>query len=212
MDASRLPDIARQIESLAAAADAAGLRLPEIRLPERRSVLAGDHQLNLIDWGAESDSTILFLHDAGLTARIGDPICLALRDRYRYIAVDLRGHGDSEWSLRGDSSVGSIVLDLKDLLGDLGGTPMVFGHSMGGLTAVRYSVNNPDRVRGLAIVDIGPSTLRRQDGHQGAARCRRRRCAARTPSRASRAAAISRCSRFRSATSRSGAWLTGRRR
>ena len=68
--------------------------------PIRRTITGGDVPLNLVDWGAPRPDarTVLFVHGAQLTARTWDGVCLLLRDTYRCLALDLRGHGDSGWS------------------------------------------------------------------------------------------------------------------
>ncbi len=42
--------------------------------------------------------TIVFLHGGALNAHTWDLVCLALRDDYHCVALDQRGHGDSDWA------------------------------------------------------------------------------------------------------------------
>ena len=58
----------------------------------------------------------MFLHGGGLSAHTWDIVCLALREEYRCYALDLRGHGDSEWSPALDYSLGAHLRDLEALL------------------------------------------------------------------------------------------------
>jgi pimeloyl-ACP methyl ester carboxylesterase len=83
---------------------------------------------------------------------------LALRDSYHCFAVDLRGHGDSQWAetYQIDSHAGDVravanVLGLRDFV--------LIGMSLGGLVALRYAELNRD-LRALVIVDIGPDAHR----------------------------------------------------
>ena len=55
----------------------------------------------------------MFLHGGGLSAHTWDIVCLALREEYRCYALDLRGHGDSEWSPALDYSLGAHLRDLE---------------------------------------------------------------------------------------------------
>jgi len=55
-------------------------------------------RLHYLDWGRRDRPALLFLHGGALTAHTWDLVCLALRADFHCLAVDLRGHGDSEWS------------------------------------------------------------------------------------------------------------------
>jgi len=75
----------------------------------------------------------------------------------RVIAVDLRGHGNSDWDAHArydalshldDADFIGNALDLKRLV--------LVGHSLGGEIAVRLTARYPERVTGLVIVDFGP--------------------------------------------------------
>src|SRR5216684_4343300 len=56
---------------------------------------AGGIRLHALDWGGDRQPT-LFLHGGQLTAQTWDYVCLGLRGRVRAVALDLRGHGDSD--------------------------------------------------------------------------------------------------------------------
>src|SRR5260221_583741 len=56
---------------------------------------AGGVRLHALDWGGDG-APALFLHGGQLTAQTWDYVCLGLRGRARAIALDLRGHGDSD--------------------------------------------------------------------------------------------------------------------
>lgn len=127
--------------------------------PIRRTVTGGDVPLNLVDWGAPRPDarTVLFVHGAQLTARTWDGVCLLLRDTYRCVALDLRGHGDSGWS-------GERRYGLEDHLGDLSrgieslGVPdlALVGMSMGGFISTAWAETLPAALGALVLVDIGP--------------------------------------------------------
>ncbi|MCU1400280.1 MAG: beta-ketoadipate enol-lactone hydrolase [Acidimicrobiales bacterium] len=162
--ATGAPDRQIYIDSLSVAARASGFAFTEVVLPERRSVLAGDHRLNVVDWGGAGKPVVVLLHGAGLTSRTWDLTCLSLRDRYHCIAVDLRGHGDSEWSVTGDYSTTAIGADIAALLQTLDAAPILVGHSLGGMGAVRCAIDHDVQLSGLVVVDIGPSTVRHGRG------------------------------------------------
>ena len=77
----------------------------------------------------------------------------ALAARYRVIAYDVRGHGESEIG-DGHYTIELFVDDLIGLLDHLGISKAVLvGLSMGGYIALRATERHPDRVRGLVLCD-----------------------------------------------------------
>jgi hypothetical protein len=56
---------------------------------------AGGVLLHALDWGGDGPSA-LFLHGGRLTAQTWDYVCLGLRGSVRAVALELRGHGDSD--------------------------------------------------------------------------------------------------------------------
>lgn len=78
-----------------------------------------------------------------------------LRTRYRVVAVDLRGHGDSEVPEPGSYSPESYVDDVEHLIQNelKGRKAIIIGHSMGGQIAARLAKRRPDLVRAVVSVD-----------------------------------------------------------
>jgi len=126
-----------------------------------RDVQAGDVRLHYQEWGSESAPVILMLHGFGLSGHMFDEFAERAQHRYRLIALDQRGHGDSEWAKDGDYSREAFVRDLENFREALGLDRFVLmGHSMGGLNAVAYTAKHPDHVRALILVDVGPEAAR----------------------------------------------------
>jgi pimeloyl-ACP methyl ester carboxylesterase len=106
-------------------------------------------------WGV-APPEIVFLHGGGQNAHTWDTVALAL-DR-PLVAVDLPGHGHSDWP--GDTR----VLDLSAMAGDVAQVVarlapearMVVGMSLGGATSIALAGSHPRAVRRLALVDITP--------------------------------------------------------
>jgi pimeloyl-ACP methyl ester carboxylesterase len=90
--------------------------------------------------------------------RIWDPLARALQDRYRLIALDQRGHGDTSWPQQPAYATEDFVADLEALV-DLWGLDRfaLIGLSMGGLNSIAYTARNPARVSHLVSVDIRPA-------------------------------------------------------
>ncbi|HLI68102.1 MAG TPA: alpha/beta hydrolase [Caulobacteraceae bacterium] len=127
--------------------------------PPRHIALAGAGGLKLhaLDWGGEGPPA-LFLHGGRLTAQTWDYVCLGLRGTVRAVALDLRGHGDSDRAA--DYAFESHVADVGAALDDLGWSEAhLVGMSYGGLIATHFAAGSPHRVASLVTVDVGPGVL-----------------------------------------------------
>ncbi|MFZ4603282.1 MAG: alpha/beta fold hydrolase [Caulobacterales bacterium] len=70
-------------------------------------------------------------------------------------ALDLRGHGESDWSTTGDYDLDAYVRDLNRVIAEIGEPVVLIGASLGGLTSlVAAGEASRDRVRALVLVDI----------------------------------------------------------
>jgi pimeloyl-ACP methyl ester carboxylesterase len=104
-----------------------------------------------------SGPTVLLLHATLHDRHDFDPIVQTLAQRYRTIAVDWPGHGDSD---RIDSTIepsAPLFADvLEDVVDALGLTRAVLiGNSVGGFAAARLAINRPESVAGLILVNAG---------------------------------------------------------
>ena len=90
--------------------------------------------------------------------------CLLLRDTYHLVALDQRGHGDTDWTSddRLDEDNNDLMLeDTRQFIEHLGYDHVTLvGMSMGGMNAVRYAARHAERLDALGIVDIAPETMR----------------------------------------------------
>ena len=146
-----------QIEHLKLTADFAGLELPELVLPESHHVVIHRIRLHYLDWGTKGQPPILFLHGGGLNAHTWDIVCLMLRRDYHCVALDQRGHGDSEWEPTADYSFESQIRDIEGFVERLKlEQPLLIGHSMGGFAAMGYAMRHAAKMAGLVLVDVGP--------------------------------------------------------
>ncbi len=149
--------VAEQLEHLRTAAQVAGLEDVEISLPEDHHVVLDGMRLHYVDWGRAGLPAVVFLHGGGLTARTWDLVCLALRDSSRCLALDQRGHGDSEWSPGLEYDTGAHVRDLELLTERLAlERPVLVGHSLGALNALMYASRHAESLAGLVLVDMTP--------------------------------------------------------
>jgi esterase len=111
------------------------------------------------DWPsrrAESPSLVL-LHGFTGHARSWDVFAAAMTDRYRVLALDQRGHGETGWAAADQYGVDTMADDLEAFVAALGLTRIaLLGLSMGGLVAIEYAGRRPKALAACVIVDIGP--------------------------------------------------------
>jgi pimeloyl-ACP methyl ester carboxylesterase len=97
---------------------------------------------------------VVLLPGTGATAEDWDVIAARLCDERTVFAVDLRGHGQSDWP--GKYSIQLFADDVSSALQHLGGEPVdLVGHSLGGLVACKVASSRPTRVRRLVLEDVG---------------------------------------------------------
>ncbi|MGW6119947.1 alpha/beta fold hydrolase [Nocardia sp. NPDC055165] len=113
-------------------------------------------------FGAEGGPLVVMLHGGGQNRhswkRTGRALAAA---GMRVVAVDARGHGDSDWSPEADYSRTVMVADLHTVLEQLGATrdagAVVVGASMGGITGLLATATpGGSAIRALVLVDIVP--------------------------------------------------------
>ncbi len=77
-----------------------------------------------------------------------------LRRHRRGVAIDLRGHGESDPAEDGDYSIRALAGDVEAVVDQLGLRRFVLaGHSLGATVAIDYASRHPERVAGLLLVD-----------------------------------------------------------
>jgi pimeloyl-ACP methyl ester carboxylesterase len=107
------------------------------------------------DTGA-GDDVIVFSHGLFMSHEMFDSQVAALRDRWRCIAWDERGHGQTE-STPDPFTYWDSARDLLGLLDRLGVERAVLaGMSQGGYLSLRAALTAPERVRALVLIDTEP--------------------------------------------------------
>jgi esterase len=148
---------AEALAHLRMASDVAGLDVDEIVVPAEHDMVVEGLRLHYLDWGRRGRPTLLFLHGGCLTAHTWDLVCLALRADFHCLALDQRGHGDSEWSPILDYGPDAHVRDIRGLIEQLDlQRPVLIGQSLGGLNAMTYARHATDQLAGIVMVDVGP--------------------------------------------------------
>ncbi len=98
---------------------------------------------------------LLLIHGMAGSAETWRAIMPQLAKKYRVIAPDLLGHGQSS-KPRTDYSLGAFAVGLRDLLDELGvESATIVGHSLGGGIAMQFLYQHPDYCRRLALISSG---------------------------------------------------------
>jgi pimeloyl-ACP methyl ester carboxylesterase len=97
------------------------------------------------------------LHGGSQQAHSWDFVSLPLSEHYHVLALDQRGHGDSDWAADGDYSIEAHQRDIDGFVETLGldGFHLI-GHSMGGRNSYVWASRHPGKLKSLVIVDTGP--------------------------------------------------------
>jgi pimeloyl-ACP methyl ester carboxylesterase len=108
-------------------------------------------------WPNDGAPSCLLLHGFGHHSRIWDPLARHLQTDYQVLALDLRGHGDSDWDADRDYSHAALLQDLVALTArlELDNFHLV-GHSLGARVAMLFAADYPQQVASLTIIDTGP--------------------------------------------------------
>jgi len=126
-----------------------------------RDVTVRGLKLHYQEWGNPDAPAVILVHGFGVSGHMFDEFAERMQDRYHLLAIDQRGHGDSDWAPDGDYSRGAFVQDLEGFREALGFERFILvGHSMGGLNSVSYTTAYPQRVRALVLVDVGPESAK----------------------------------------------------
>jgi pimeloyl-ACP methyl ester carboxylesterase len=107
-----------------------------------------------LDWGGEGRPAML-LHGLASNARIWDLVAPLIDRRLRVVALDQRGHGQTD-KPDGGYDFASITADVAAVVEALAlERPLLVGHSWGAQVALQYAADRPHAVSGLALVDGG---------------------------------------------------------
>ena len=112
-------------------------------------------ETHLLTGGPEGGAPIVFVHGNASSSRFFEDTLAVLPSRYRGLAPDLRGFGESEaMPLDATRGVADFSDDLRSLTEALGLEEVhLVGWSAGGSVAMRYATDYPSRVASLALVD-----------------------------------------------------------
>jgi len=128
--------------------------------PLDRSLVVNGLRLHLLDWGGDGRTPLLLLHGFTGHAHAFDTLAIALQPHFHVLALDQRGHGDSDPA--DIYNAASAFEDLSGVVDQLSLRSLIFvGLSMGGRNAMYFASKRPKVVQKLVVIDIGPEISKR---------------------------------------------------
>lgn len=113
----------------------------------------------------DGEPTVLFVPGGGQTRHSWSrALKLAGNAGMHGLAIDLRGHGDSEWPADGDYRLEAVASDFIALIDHLETPCILVGASRGGQAALLTAAARPHRVQSVVMLDVAPGA------NQGAVR------------------------------------------
>jgi pimeloyl-ACP methyl ester carboxylesterase len=108
--------------------------------------------------GDKNGWPVLFLHGGGQTRHAWDRTAEYIASEgWLTVSLDLRGHGESQWSEKGDYSFTAFCADCLSVVDQLHHPPVLVGASLGGISALlAEGTSDREVASGLVLVDIAP--------------------------------------------------------
>ncbi len=129
----------------------------EVTEPQEQFVQLRGKRFHYLEWGDPQQPNLLLAHGGASSAR-GTWLLTApaFADRFHIVAIDHRGHGETEWDPDARYSLDEYASDLAAFVDALSLAPFfLIAHSMGGLISMAYAADHAETVRALVLVDAG---------------------------------------------------------
>src|SRR5690348_8663975 len=131
----------------------------------RSGFVEGSPRLHYLEWNEAGAVPLVLLHGNSANAWWWRPTAEAMRAAdVRILALDLRGHGDSEWVRPPRYSPADYADDLTRLISAAGAEGAIaIGHSMGGIAVLAFASRFHRLVRAAAIIDVAITSGHRRN-------------------------------------------------
>jgi len=127
-------------------------------MPRDATTTLNGLRFHFLDWGTAGRSPLLLLHGGAQTAHSWDEVAPDFATDHHVLALDQRGHGDTDWAPAGRYRRDDFVADVRAFLDDRDWrAPTIVALSLGGLNAIAFAATHPDRIAGLVVVDVTPT-------------------------------------------------------
>ena len=109
-------------------------------------------------FGPPGGQPVVLLHGGGQTRHSWGSTGRLLAGRgWRAYAVDLRGHGESDWAPEGDYRLDGFAADVRAVCSALTAPPVLVGASLGGMSSLLAVGEAPRPIASaLVLVDVAP--------------------------------------------------------
>ncbi len=131
----------------------------------RSHFLEGTPRLHYLEWNPAGRETLVLLHGTSANAYWWRPFVDSIGcARFRLLALDQRGHGDSEWVRPPAYTPDIYARDLARFIQDLKLIrPIVAGHSMGGISVLAFAAQFGALARAAIAIDVAVSSTPRRN-------------------------------------------------
>jgi pimeloyl-ACP methyl ester carboxylesterase len=124
--------------------------------PETVLVALNDVRLGVERWPGRTAIQLVFLHGLGDGSFVWRDVAPRLRAQLASVAIDLRGHGRSDWDTDGNYSLADHTIDVCRIIWHFSlDRVLLIGHSMGAAVALRVAAHLGESVVGLVLIDYG---------------------------------------------------------
>lgn len=122
-------------------------------------------RLHYLEWNPGAPRTVVLLHGNSANAWWWQPLAAAMRAaEFRLLALDQRGHGDSEWVRPPAYGPLEYAHDLARFVAECAPPrPFVVGHSMGGISAITFAAEYPGAARAIVAIDAALTSSQRRN-------------------------------------------------
>lgn len=130
----------------------------------RQRFLEGSPRLHYLEWNPRGAETLILLHGNSANVWWWEPLVALMPPRFHIVAIDQRGHGDSEWVRPPAYSPAGYADDLARFIAERGlKRPVVIGHSMGGVSVLAFLERHPEHARAAIAIDVAVTSSRGRD-------------------------------------------------
>jgi len=131
----------------------------------RRRFAGINPRLHFLEWNPDGARTLILLHGNSASAWWWQWVVDELPKDLRLLALDQRGHGDSEWvkppAYQPRDYADDVARLIREVVTDQ--KPIVVGHSMGGVVTLAFASRYPELLRAAVVIDIAVATTRGRD-------------------------------------------------
>ena len=122
-------------------------------------------RLHYLEWNPRASRTVVLLHGNSANAWWWEPLAAAMRGaEFRLLAIDQRGHGDSEWVRPPAYGPIEYAHDLARFVAECAPPrPLVIGHSMGGISALTFAAEYPGAACAIVAIDAAVTSSDRRN-------------------------------------------------